>query len=120
LSLIGLSLGPESSWLSVCFLFRLPEAQAFSSVVAVFRQNKSAERCLGAMVLWRSVLPCWLLKLACHAGIMIGIRLFDRRRQADAALLWRGCHFPGKPPGQPVCAELKDLIFGHLYPFVAC
>ena len=64
--------------------------------------------------------PCWLLKLACHAGIMIGTKRSDRRRQADAALLWRGCHFPDKPPGQPVGAELQNLIFCEFYPFVAC
>jgi hypothetical protein len=51
---------------------------------------------------------------------MIGIRWFDGRRKADAALLWRGCDFPDKPPAQPVAAELKNLIFSHLQPFVAC
>lgn len=73
-----------------------------------------------AMISWLSGSSCWFLKLVCHAGILIGIRRFDRCRQADAALLWRGCHFPDKPPGRPVGAEFKNLIFRYLQPFVAC
>jgi hypothetical protein len=52
--------------------------------------------------------------------ILIGIRHFERRSQADAALLWRGCDSPDNPPSQPVGAELKNLFFCHLHPLVKC